>query len=620
MCKQDSKQFVIPACSTSLNRQDAVCACLPDNHFYEGHSSVDRMILSIRRPYIYNNVRARGLLSMMLLFMLANVCEGAVSQSVQQQYDVERGVSMSFPINGAKLDADFGENKHELESMSAIISQVAADSSASIRRIVVCGYGSPDGPYAFNEKLAKKRADALVAKLKEGSRYDDKLIEVSYVAEDWDGLTEFIEEATLEQMPNREAILEVISSNRRPDEKERVIRKRYPKDFKYLKDHVLQKLRRSEYRIEYVTNQDPNAPLDSLSALRTGAVRGNQQQAAQNHDTKNNLQQSQQSSSLKMWRALLIGLLLLMMLAAGYLIYRSKSKGRWVSAKDEETADDESDDTENISPQSVQQNNEHRNPSGIITEPKGWSAVASAAPVVASVVPPVAENDAPEAENDTPETENDAPEAGNDAPEAENDAPEAENDENLASGTHKDEIIAFTEAIDAAETDDNTLQEAPVNHEEPSLLNSSEDFEIFQRMDREVTEKRLYLNAEIDRKQLMTIAKVDKNRFAVLIRQFAGTNFSGYINAKRLEYAKQLISEHPEYTMKTVAKMCGFNSQSTFFRVFKSVYGTTPIELSQMSTESSKSPDNQGVSELSKSQSGQNCNNGQQLIRFDIDE
>ena len=536
---------------------------------------------------------------MMLLFMLANVCEGAVSQSVQQQYDVERGVSMSFPINGAKLDADFGENKHELESMSAIISQVAADSSASIRRIVVCGYGSPDGPYAFNEKLAKKRADALVAKLKEGSRYDDKLIEVSYVAEDWDGLTEFIEEATLEQMPNRGAILEVISSNRRPDEKERVIRKRYPKDFKYLKDHVLQKLRRSEYRIEYVTNQDPNAPLDSLSALRTGAVRGNQQQAAQNHDTKNNLQQSQQSSSLKMWRALLIGLLLLMMLAAGYLIYRSKSKGRWVSAKDEETADDESDDTENISPQSVQQNNEHRNPSGIITEPKGWSAVASAAPVVASVVPPVAENDAPEAEND---------------------APEAENDENLASGTHKDEIIAFTEAIDAAETDDNTLQEAPVNHEEPSLLNSSEDFEIFQRMDREVTEKRLYLNAEIDRKQLMTIAKVDKNRFAVLIRQFAGTNFSGYINAKRLEYAKQLISEHPEYTMKTVAKMCGFNSQSTFFRVFKSVYGTTPIELSQMSIESSKIPDNQGVSELSKSQSGQNGNNGQQLIRFDIDE
>ena len=39
-----------------------------------------------------------------------------------------------------------------------------------------------------------------------------------------------------------------------------------------------------------------------------------------------------------------------------------------------------------------------------------------------------------------------------------------------------------------------------------------------------------------------------------------------------------------------------------------------------MSIESSKIPDNQGVSELSKSQSGQNGNNGQQLIRFDIDE
>ena len=595
MCKRDSKKIVVPACSTSLNKQDAVCACLPNNHFYEDHSSVVRMLLSTHRPYIYNNVRAKGLLSMVLLFMLANVCEGAVSQSVQQQYDVERGVSMSFPINDAKIDADFGENKHELESMSAIISQVAADSSANIRRIVVCGYGSPDGPYAFNEKLAKKRANALVAKLKESSRYDDKLIEVSYVAEDWDGLTGFIEEATLEQMPNRDAILEVISSDRGSDEKERVIRKTYPQDFKYLKDHVLQMLRRSEYRIEYVTNQDPNAPSDSLSGLRAGSVQGNQQQVAQNHATKNNLQQNQQASSFKMWRALLIGLLLLTMLAAGYLIYR---KGKQESEEDEDFEDDESDDTEIISPEPIEQHSD-QNPSDNITEPKGWTGEAPAGAVVAPIVQPATDNDAPKAEDD---------------------APEEENSENLVSEVQNDDIIGLTEAIDAAETGNNTEQKAPANDVEPSLLNSSEDYEIFQRMDKEVTEKRLYLNAEIDRKQLMAIAKVDKNRFAVLIRHFAGTNFSGYINTKRLEYAKQLISEHPEYTMKTVAKMCGFNSQSTFFRVFKSVYGTTPIELSQTSIDSYKTPDNQGVNKFPKSHSGQNDSIRQQLIRFDIDE
>lgn len=118
----------------------------------------------------------------------------------------------------------------------------------------------------------------------------------------------------------------------------------------------------------------------------------------------------------------------------------------------------------------------------------------------------------------------------------------------------------------------------------------------------------------------MSIAGVDKNRFAVMIRQFTGTNFSGYINAKRMEYAKQLIAEHPEYTMKMVAEECGFNSQSTFFRVFKSVYGITPIELSQTNIVNNVSADNKLDKILSKSHNGQNDNPKEQLIRFDIDD
>lgn len=100
-------------------------------------------------------------------------------------------------------------------------------------------------------------------------------------------------------------------------------------------------------------------------------------------------------------------------------------------------------------------------------------------------------------------------------------------------------------------------------------------------MDQEVTERKLYLNPDLNRRHLMKIAGVDKNRFAAMMKQFANTNFSGYINAKRLEHAVHMMAENPEYTMKFISETCGFNSQSTFFRVFKGKYGVTPLEYGQ---------------------------------------
>ena len=614
MGKRDLKQLNSPVCSSSANKQACFRTCLPMDCSFESHSPVDRMISSILSAPIYiNNVRARNFFSMVLVLMLANVCTTAEAEGVTQQYDVERGVSMSFPINGAHIDADFGENKQELESMSAIISQVTADSSASIRRIVVCGYGSPDGPYAFNEKLAKKRADALVAKLKsQGGKFENNPIEVNYVAEDWEGLTTFVEEATLEQMPNREEILKLIRSNQRPDQKERVLRKRYPKDFQYLKNNVLQKLRRSEYHIEYVTNHNPNEPLDTLASSKAGSLQDNKQLAAKGNDAKEDNDQKQQADKRGIWgvfwKMLIPSLLLLGLLAAGFIGYRQfKKTGDGDDAV--ETPEEEFDDYSNISHTQTSHHSEDLQPR--VPQPEdepvashkpdvasaastAASNVASVAPVVVPVViPPVAEDKAPETEK---HEDGEAPE------------------------TEKHEDTTAPETITVDNTANSSETKALTNNVEPSLLNMSEDFERFQRMDKEVTEKHLYLDGDIDRKMLMSIAGVDKNRFAVMIRQFTGTNFSGYINAKRMEYAKQLIAEHPEYTMKMVAEKCGFNSQSTFFRVFKSVYGITPIELSQTNIVNNVSADNKLDKILSKSHNGQNDNPKEQLIRFDIDD
>ena len=158
--------------------------------------------------------------------------------------------------------------------------------------------------------------------------------------------------------------------------------------------------------------------------------------------------------------------------------------------------------------------------------------------------------------------------------------------------------------------DESTVEDAPAGN--------SYDYERFLRMDKEVTEKKLYLDGNLNRRKLMRIAGVDKNRFGMMMRKYAKTNFSGYINSKRMQYAAQLITEHPEYTMKQVAETCGFNSQSTFFRVFKSVFGITPIELSQ-NNKAGESVKSQEVISFPKSQGGQNSTPREQMIKFGAD-
>jgi AraC-like DNA-binding protein len=71
---------------------------------------------------------------------------------------------------------------------------------------------------------------------------------------------------------------------------------------------------------------------------------------------------------------------------------------------------------------------------------------------------------------------------------------------------------------------------------------------------------------------------VDKNALAPIIQRFTGTNVTGYVNGKRMEYAVLLMKEHPEYTLSAISEACGIKSPATFIRNFRSTYDLTPSE------------------------------------------
>ena len=67
--------------------------------------------------------------------------------------------------------------------------------------------------------------------------------------------------------------------------------------------------------------------------------------------------------------------------------------------------------------------------------------------------------------------------------------------------------------------------------------------------------------------------------FSSLINEQLGKKFSDFINEYRVEEAKQLISENPNYTLEAIGNMSGFNSKSAFYRAFRKFTKMTPAQF-----------------------------------------
>lgn len=91
-------------------------------------------------------------------------------------------------------------------------------------------------------------------------------------------------------------------------------------------------------------------------------------------------------------------------------------------------------------------------------------------------------------------------------------------------------------------------------------------------------------NINVD--DLADLAGFSKFHFARLFKQFAGMSCYEYLTQKRIAHAERLLIQ-PDISITEVAMRSGFNSLSTFNRIFKSAKGCTPSEykhLNRMST------------------------------------
>lgn len=77
------------------------------------------------------------------------------------------------------------------------------------------------------------------------------------------------------------------------------------------------------------------------------------------------------------------------------------------------------------------------------------------------------------------------------------------------------------------------------------------------------------------------LSSFSKFYFSRLFKQFTDVSFYKYVNQKRIEKAAKMLTE-PNISITNVALSCGFESLSSFIRMFKIVKGCTPTEFRNM--------------------------------------
>ncbi len=114
--------------------------------------------------------------------------------------------------------------------------------------------------------------------------------------------------------------------------------------------------------------------------------------------------------------------------------------------------------------------------------------------------------------------------------------------------------------------------------EQPSAPQPVIDDELMQRIVQLMEQEKPYLSSDLKVSDLADRLGTNSRNISDCIRNSTDNTFANFINAYRIDHAKQLMSNHPDMKISEVFLSSGFANETTFFRIFKAATGMTPNE------------------------------------------
>ena len=154
---------------------------------------------------------------------------------------------IQFFVGDTRVVDTLGDNRRQLDKISGLMRQIVEQQEFYVDTITLTAASSPEGAYAFNERLSQGRAAELKRYLvRRYGKSIDTMLTVRWVAEDWAELTTRIR--TDREVVSRDAILELIVAEKNPDRREQAIRQRFPKEYAYIRSVIYPQLRAVNFR------------------------------------------------------------------------------------------------------------------------------------------------------------------------------------------------------------------------------------------------------------------------------------------------------------------------------------------------------------------------------------
>ena len=166
---------------------------------------------------------------------------------VDKYLTVEDRNYIQFFVGDTRVVDTLGDNWRQLDKITGLMRQIVEQQEFWVDTITLTAASSPEGAYAFNDRLSQGRAAALKRYLvRRYGRSIDTMLTVRWVAEDWQELTNRIR--TDREVVSRDAILELIVAEKNPDRREQAIRLRFPKEYAYIRSVIYPQLRAVNFR------------------------------------------------------------------------------------------------------------------------------------------------------------------------------------------------------------------------------------------------------------------------------------------------------------------------------------------------------------------------------------
>ncbi|WP_185154666.1 hypothetical protein [Dysgonomonas sp. 511] len=149
-----------------------------------------------------------------------------------------------FLPNKFNFNVKYQDNKEQTEKVAEAYKTFTEQGNLLIDSIEIRVSTSLDGDYEKNIELTMKRSEALAGYFAKTFGTSKDLFKLRYIGEDWSSMVRLIVKRN--DMPNKQAVLDMITQAVYPDQTEKDMQKEYPQDYKILKDSIYPMLNKAD--------------------------------------------------------------------------------------------------------------------------------------------------------------------------------------------------------------------------------------------------------------------------------------------------------------------------------------------------------------------------------------